>query len=96
MNRARNPAGSSAEWPLIVVSAGAAVGLLLLVIGVGGFRPGATVIGLSIGLAALLRAALSEERAGLLAVRARGTDVVLLASLGIAIVVLATVVPPAT
>ena len=54
------------------------------------WRRGATVLGAALILAAGLRALLSEERAGLLAVRARIPDVLAYGGLGVALVVLAT------
>ena len=81
------------EWPLAVVGAVALVGLLLVAAGVGGFRLGATLVGSSLMLGALLRAGLPEQRAGLLAVRSRAYDVVLLLCLGAGVVVLAGLVP---
>ena len=93
MTQPRHSGSAGPQWPLALVLAGAGVGVLLLVLGVGGFRPGATVIGVSVVGAALLRAALPERTAGLLAVRSRPTDVVLLAGLGLAIVALASLVP---
>ena len=93
--RGRHGVRPSSPWPLILVSLIAGAGLLMLVADVGGFRPGSTVIGAAVLLAALLRLVLSDRRAGLLAVRGRGTDVVLLVTLGSAIIVLAGLVPTA-
>lgn len=53
------------------------------------WRRGATVLGAALVLAAGLRALLSEERAGLLAVRARIPDVLVYGALGVALVGLA-------
>ncbi|WP_460864272.1 DUF3017 domain-containing protein [Rhodococcus aerolatus] len=53
------------------------------------WRRGATVLGAALVLAAGLRALLSEERAGLLAVRARIPDVLVYGGLGVALVGLA-------
>jgi predicted small integral membrane protein len=92
-------------WPAatagyLVVLAVIAVGLVLMaVVGWGPasdtlFRPGALLVAAGICLAALLRALLSERRAGMLVLRTRRTDVLVYGALGAAAVVLAIVVPP--
>ena len=81
------------EWPLALVLLGCAVAMGLLLVDRHGFRPGATVLGATFGGAALLRAGLPEAMAGLLAVRSRAADVVMLGLLGVAIIVLAGLVP---
>lgn len=68
-----------------------AVGLALVVDHY--WRKGLDVLGAACVLAAALRAALPARRAGLLVVRSRPVDVVMLAAVGVAVVVLAEVVP---
>lgn len=58
------------------------------------FRPGAALAATSVCIAALLRAVLPEERAGMLVLRSRRIDVLVYGTLGVAAVVLAIVVPP--
>lgn len=53
------------------------------------WRRGAVVLGLALLVGAVLRAALPEERAGLLAVRNRPSDVLTFGSLGLAVIVIA-------
>lgn len=53
------------------------------------WRRAAVVLGLALLVGAVLRAALPEERAGLLAVRNRPSDVLTFGSLGLAIIVIA-------
>jgi hypothetical protein len=79
------------EWPLALVLLGVATGLA--VVAADSFRAGTVVIGCSVVLAMVLRAVLSERRAGLLAVRSKVVDVLTLGVLGCALTVLALVVP---
>lgn len=92
-------------WPrvsaayLLVLVVGAVGLVLMAVVGWGKadaalFRPGALLVAGAVVLAALLRALLSDEGAGMLALRSRRVDVALYAALGAAAVVLAIVVPP--
>ena len=92
-------------WPRISVAYLAvmgviAVGLVLMaVVGWGRadaalFRPGALLVAGGVCSASLLRAVLSDERAGMLALRSRRVDVGVYAVLGVAALVLAIVVPP--
>lgn len=72
--------------------------LLLLAVGLGGvgfahWQKGAMAIGGAAVLAALFRAVLPTREAGLLAVRSRPFDVLLLGGVGAAVVALAYVVP---
>jgi hypothetical protein len=74
--------------------------LVVLVVGVGVViaalhhpRPGMFVAGAGLALGALLRLVLSPQRAGLLVVRQRRLDVVVLVSLAVALTVLAAVTP---
>jgi hypothetical protein len=56
------------------------------------WRRGATLIGGALLLAGGLRAALSDERAGLLAIRGRAADVLAYTSLGLALVAVAVTI----
>ena len=80
-----------AEWPLASVLVAVLAGLLF--VAAGRFRAGTVVLALSVLLAAALRAGLSTRTAGLLAVRSRVVDAVLLGVLGLGMLVLALIVP---
>jgi hypothetical protein len=77
------------ELPLALVISG--VGLGLVVIALHHFRWGNLVIAGSLLAGALLRLVLPTRRAGLLAVRARFTDVVTMAVMGAGLLVLALI-----
>jgi hypothetical protein len=94
-----------APWPRLSVAYVAvmvviAVGLVLMaLVGWGRadaalFRPGALLVAGGVCSASLLRAVLSDDRAGMLALRSRRLDVGVYAVLGGAALVLAIVVPP--
>lgn len=81
-----------AQWPILVV------GLIFLVAfvlaGANFWRRGALLIGIGVGVAAVLRLALPDERAGLLVVRSRGTDLLTTASVGAAMIYVAWTIDP--
>jgi Protein of unknown function (DUF3017) len=79
------------EWPITIVLALGAVGLVL--IGAGRFREGSVLLGGGMVVGAWLRALLPERMIGLLRLRSRLTDVLVLAVLGLGTVVLALAVP---
>jgi len=86
------------EWPLVLVGAGVAAGLLVLALPdpqahPDAFRVGLGIVGGSMALAALLRAVLPALRIGSLTARSRVFDVVVLALGAAAVVVLAFTVP---
>jgi amino acid permease len=85
-------AGRVREWPFATVLLVLAIGLV--VTSRGYFRVGCVVAGASVLLAAVLRAFLPERRAGLLVVRNRALDVVFMVVIGVAVIVLAIIVPP--
>lgn len=70
-----------------VVLAIAAIGLLR--VATANWREGAVLLGGSLLVAAVLRAVLATERAGLLAIRSRVIDVLSYSGLGVAMVLLA-------
>ncbi|MBB4962997.1 DUF3017 domain-containing protein [Saccharothrix violaceirubra] len=53
------------------------------------WREGVVLIGLALLIAAVLRLLVSDEQAGLIAVRGRGIDALLYSGLGIAVIVVA-------
>jgi hypothetical protein len=92
-------------WPrlsaayVVVVAIGLLGLVLMAVVGWGKadaalFRPGALLVAAAVLLAAVLRALLSDARAGMLVLRSRRVDVAVYAALGVAATVLAIVVPP--
>lgn len=81
-----------AEWPLTVVLGG--VLLALLTIGLDHFRRGAVLLSAAAVLAFFLRLLLPDRDAGMLAVRSKQVDLVVLAGLGLALTLFTFWVPP--
>jgi hypothetical protein len=79
------------QWPLALVLSGVGVGLLVVAL-TGHWRIGCTMIGASVTLGGILRL-MPNRRVGLLAVRSRLIDTVLLLGSGVGIVVLTWVMP---
>ena len=75
----------------LVVVAMAFVGLVLSAFG--SWRPGVVWIGSGLLLAAAVRLVLSERGAGMLRVRRKWSDVLMLVVAGVALIVLAVIVP---
>jgi hypothetical protein len=82
------------QWPLLLVLGGSLVSFL--VVALGHFRLGCLGFGCSVLFAALARAVLPARRVGLLVVRSRPFDVLVLLVMGVSVVVLAVVVPRGT
>jgi hypothetical protein len=80
------------QWPIIVVLCGVAAALVL--VGLDYFRRGSVVLAGSVLLAAFLRLLLPEREAGLLVVRSRKVDVLVLGVLGALLALFAFWVPP--
>jgi hypothetical protein len=78
------------QWPILLVIAGAAIGLIITA--TGAFRPGTLVIGGSLLVGSGMRWGL--EKVGMLAVRSRFTDVITYGVLGVGIVLLALMAQP--
>ncbi len=75
---------------IVVVACGVGLGIVAF----GPWRRGIALIGMGLILGALMRASLSERDAGMLRVRRhRWVDVLMLAGVGIALLVLASVIP---
>ncbi|ATA29463.1 hypothetical protein MLM_3480 [Mycobacterium lepraemurium] len=81
-----------AQWPILLVGLIFAVALAL--VGTNFWRRGSLLLGIGVGVAALLRLVLSEERAGLLVVRGKGIDFVTTAMVGAAMVYIAWTIDP--
>ena len=79
------------QWPLLTVLGGGLVGLTAVALD--HFRSGCLVLGISVLFAAFARLVLPARRVGLLVVRSRAFDVVVLTVMGTSLVVLAAAVP---
>ena len=90
--RPATPRNWLAQWPIALVLAG--VGVAMILIGLDYFRRGCVVLSASVLLAAFLRMLLPEGDAGMLAVRSRKVDVVILGILGIGLTIFTFWVPP--
>jgi Ca2+/Na+ antiporter len=80
------------EWPFSLVLAVVVVGLL--VVASGHFRRGCVVVSFGVVLALFLRVLLPSADAGMLAVRSKKVDVVVLTVLAVGTSVLSLWVPP--
>ena len=80
------------QWPILLVGVFflAAFGLVIA----GYWRRGALVIGIGVAVAAALRVALTDDRAGLLVVRSRGIDFVTTATVSAAVLYIAWTIDP--
>lgn len=79
------------QWPLATVLAGVTLGLAI--VATSHWRLGASVMGASVTLGGLLRL-LPKQRVGLLAVRNKAFDTLVLLGVGVGIIALAWWVPP--
>ncbi|WP_263996563.1 DUF3017 domain-containing protein [Mycobacterium yunnanensis] len=82
----------SAQWPILTVAAFllAAFGLVVA----GYWRRGALVLAIGVGIAAAMRLALTDDRAGLLVVRSRTVDIATTASVSAALAYIALTIDP--
>lgn len=71
----------------------AASGIGLVLVALGAWRTGLSWIGVGLLVAAATRLVLSERRAGMLRVRRRWSDVLMLTVAGVGLIVLTVVVP---
>lgn len=80
------------QWPILTV------GLFLLaafgLVEAGYWRRGALVLAIGVGVAAAMRLALTDERAGLLAVRSRTIDIATTATVSAALIYIALTIDP--
>ena len=81
-----------AQWPIVLV--GMIFALALALVGASFWRRGSLLIGIGVGVAALLRLVLSEDRAGLLVVRRKGIDFMTTATVGAAMFYIAWTIDP--
>jgi len=80
-----------AQWPITLVLIGVAIAMVL--IGADYFRRGCVVLSASVLLAAFLRLLLPDADAGMLVVRSRKVDVIILGVLGVGITIFTFWVP---
>jgi hypothetical protein len=90
MSLARTAA--KAQWPILLV------GLIFVtafaLVAANFWRRGSLLIGIAVGVAAVLRLVLPDERAGLLVVRSKGIDFMTTAAVGAAMVYIAWTIDP--
>jgi len=79
------------EWPLFLVMFSIAGSLVLVLID--SFRTGSIAFGISLALGFFLRAVLNDHEAGLLKVRSRRVDLLVLGALSVAMLLTAMWVP---
>lgn len=80
------------QWPIMSVALFIAAAFGLVVAGY--WRRGALVLAIGVGLAAALRLALAEDRAGLLVVRSRAIDFATTATVSAAMLYIAWTIDP--
>ncbi|WP_162196885.1 DUF3017 domain-containing protein [Mycobacterium lepromatosis] len=80
------------QWPILLVAMIFAAAFVL--VGANFWRRGALLIGIGVGVAAVLRLVLSDDRAGLLMVRGKSIDLVTTALVGTAMVYIASTIDP--
>jgi hypothetical protein len=80
------------QWPILLVGVFFLAAFVLVVAGY--WRRGALVIGIGVAVAAALRIALTDDRAGLLAVRSKGIDFVTTATVSAAVLYIAWTIDP--
>ncbi|MGB7867508.1 MAG: DUF3017 domain-containing protein [Mycobacterium sp.] len=80
------------QWPIITVVLIFAVAFTLAAANF--WRRGALLIGIGVGVAAALRLALTEDRAGLLVVRSKGIDFTMMSLVATSMVYIAWTIDP--
>ena len=80
------------QWPILLVGLIFVAAFVLVVAGY--WRRGAAVMAIGVGVAAALRLTLTEDRAGLLAVRSRGIDFATTATVSAAMLYVAWTIDP--
>ena len=80
------------QWPIVTVMLIFVVAFSLAAANF--WRRGSLLIGIGVGLAAVLRLALTEDHAGLLVVRSKGIDFATMASVAAAMVYIAWTIDP--
>lgn len=80
------------QWPIVTVVLVFVVAFALAAANF--WRRGALLIGIGVGVAAMLRIALTEDRAGLLVLRSKGIDFTTMAVVATAMVYIAWTIDP--
>jgi flagellin-like protein len=80
------------QWPIVTVVLIFAVAFTLVAANF--WRRGALLIGIGVGVAAVLRLALTEDRAGLLVVRGKGIDFTTMSLVAASMVYIAWTIDP--
>jgi len=80
------------QWPIVLVGLFFAVAFALVIAGY--WRRGALILAIGVGVAAALRLALTDERAGLLVVRSRAIDFTTTATVSAAMLYIAWTIDP--
>ena len=80
------------QWPILVVGVIFTAAFALVITDF--WRRGSLLIGVGVGVAAVLRLVLPESRAGLLVVRSKGLDVTMLTVVAAAMVYIAWTIDP--
>jgi uncharacterized membrane protein len=80
------------QWPIVTVMLIFAVAFALVAANF--WRRGSLLIGIGVGVAAVLRLALTEDRAGLLVLRSKGIDFTTMAVVATAMVYIAWTIDP--
>ncbi|WP_197382311.1 DUF3017 domain-containing protein [Mycolicibacterium mengxianglii] len=81
-----------AQWPILVV--GLIFVAAFVLVAAGFWRRGALLLGIAVGVAAGLRLTLPDDRAGLLAVRTKGIDLVTTSAVSAAVIYIAWTIDP--
>ncbi|BBU24025.1 DUF3017 domain-containing protein [Mycobacterium xenopi] len=82
----------AAQWPILAVVLIFVAAFTLA--GLNFWRRGALLIGIGVGVAAVLRLLLPDERAGLLAVRSKGIDFIALVTVSASMCYIAATIDP--
>ncbi|MBW0016269.1 MAG: DUF3017 domain-containing protein [Mycobacterium sp.] len=80
------------QWPILLV--GLIFVTAFVLAGANFWRRGSLLIGIGVGIAAALRLVLPDDRAGLLVVRSKGVDLMTTATVGTAMVYIASTIDP--
>jgi hypothetical protein len=83
---------AKSQWPILLV--GLIFVTALALVGANFWRRGALLIGIGVGVAAVLRLVLTDGGAGLLVVRSKGTDFLTTATVAAAMVYIAWTIDP--
>ena len=80
------------QWPILTVGVFLLAAFALVVAGY--WRRGALVLAIGVGVAAAMRLALTDDRAGLLVVRSRTIDIATTATVSAALIYIALTIDP--